>query len=494
MAKTKVYLDMLKKSGTYGLGVLARRLSSVLLLPLYTRLLTPADYGILDLLDLTLHMVTIFVGMRLGEAVLYFHAHAETDEEKERTLGTAFLGACAIGAAVGVLGALLAPQWSALILGSDRYPHLVRLTFANIAVSFPIEIGLSYVRTLNRAKLFVTLSTTRLFTMMGLNVIMLVGLRMGVESMLWSNVIANTGLAAWLAWFCFRHKRPTFSLARLREQARYSMPLAVHGIAMLAIHYGDRLFLRQHVSLADLGVYALAYKLGMLISYVQTPFEYYWRSQVFHVARGEDGDWLYVRTCTYLTLVLTTVAVLLVLFLDPVARILVGGNFQGVGLYVPGLAAGYVLRALSDYFRNAIRMKAHTGREAKVTLISSACCLVCYAVLIPPFKVAGAVAATVIAFGLMVVLSYRAAQQVKPYHFELDRLVKIFACAAAVVAAFLAVKPSPLAVQFGVASAFALSFPLLLWVSGFFAADERRALQGAFRKLRHQAFAARWQT
>ena len=70
------FRELVKSTGKYSIAMLARRAAGILMLPIYTRLLTPADYGVLELLDLTTSMLSILVGMRIGQALFYFYAKA----------------------------------------------------------------------------------------------------------------------------------------------------------------------------------------------------------------------------------------------------------------------------------------------------------------------------------------------------------------------------------------------------------------------------------
>ena len=56
------------------------------------------------------------------------------------------------------------------------------------------------------------------------------------------------------------------------------------------LHFGDRVFLRGAVSLADLGLYGLAYKLGMVVLYLSTPFFTYWNAQMVGIVRRPAGS------------------------------------------------------------------------------------------------------------------------------------------------------------------------------------------------------------
>ena len=67
--------DILKHSGIYAVGQILSRVASLLLLPLYTRVLTPADYGCVAILDLTAGILAVVLGSGMSAAVKIGRAH-----------------------------------------------------------------------------------------------------------------------------------------------------------------------------------------------------------------------------------------------------------------------------------------------------------------------------------------------------------------------------------------------------------------------------------
>src|SRR5436309_10778936 len=61
------------------------------MLPVYTRYLTPADYGVLQLIDVVVEVASIVAGSRLGTGIFRFYHKAETCEERREVLSTAFM-------------------------------------------------------------------------------------------------------------------------------------------------------------------------------------------------------------------------------------------------------------------------------------------------------------------------------------------------------------------------------------------------------------------
>jgi O-antigen/teichoic acid export membrane protein len=475
------YKQILKGMGTYSIAIMGSRMASFLMLPVYTRFLTTADYGVLELLELTTFVVIALVGMRIGDALFYYYSAASTAESKEKVVCTVLLGAALMGLLGGMIGWSGASLLSRLIFQTERYAPGFRLVFTTFAFSIPVEAGFCYLRALNRSSAYVTASLFRLGLGIAFNAVLLV-LGLGMYAMLWSSLIVTALMAIYLGSTALAGVSVLTRLdwGLLKQFLRYSAPLGISALGMFVINYGDRFFLQRYCSLSDLGVYSLAYKFGMLITYVQTPFDVYWRSQMFTIVREPNGETIYVRMATYLTLGLTFVALLLTLFIGPVLRIAVPASFQAAAQYIPWIAAAYVIRTIGAHFRCVFLLEDTTGKELQATMAGAIACLAGYVLLIPSFKLWGAVAATLIGFGTMFGIGLWRAQKVRRFEFEYRRMILGVLTAAAIGTLFNAVRPDNTWVALAIGTLGSVCYPLILWLTGFAHPDERIDMYAIF--------------
>src|SRR5580698_5083897 len=77
-----------KQSFVWGLGGVATKAASFIMLPLYTHYLAPSDYGIWELLDLAISLLGLLLNMDLTAAILKYYAGAETSDERRRIIST----------------------------------------------------------------------------------------------------------------------------------------------------------------------------------------------------------------------------------------------------------------------------------------------------------------------------------------------------------------------------------------------------------------------
>jgi O-antigen/teichoic acid export membrane protein len=258
----------------------------------------------------------------------------------------------------------------------------------------------------------------------------------------------------------------------LKRMSAYGWTLSLSGAAMLVVHYGDRYLLRHYVSLAEIGIYSLAYKIGMIISYLQQPFDIYWRAQMFSVVKMPDGDRVYVRVCTYLTLALTGATLAITVFAKPFFEAIAGPAFRDAQYLAPWIALVYTIRVVGNHFRSVFLIEGKPRLELQVTWIASAVCLAGYVVLIPAFRLWGAVIATGIAFTWMGVQGYVQGQHLRHFPYEFKRMGLVAAAAVAVVLFHRLFDPRNFVIQVIWATVCFCLFPLSLRVVGFFTPGE----------------------
>jgi O-antigen/teichoic acid export membrane protein len=468
------YLRILNRGAIYSISILGARAASMLLVPIYTHYLDTAQYGVLELMDLTVNVVSLLTGFRLGQAMMYYYAAAADDRERRSYVCSSFLGSLMVGLAVALACISFSGVFSRLVLGSTAYTGYFRLSFASSALSLPVEVGLALYRAQDRAAAFVWLSLGRIALTGALNILLLVKFGMGIGAFLWSSLIGSGVLVVYLAFHVFHTVGLHFNRKHFAAVLGYWAPLGLSAIAFFFVHYADRFFLLPQVSLGAIGIYSLAYKIGMLVSYVQTPFALFWNAQMFGIVKAADGEQKYVRICTYIVLILTYATLGIVVFAQPLLGLTVAKDYQAGAALVPLLAVAYWARAVAGHIMGVFLLEKQTMYEARVSWIGAVVCLGGYLLLIPRFKVWGAAWATMITFAVMLIFAMYYGQRVRRFHFEYRRLAQMIALAVIVIAATFAFRgPNPWRQLFYAVGA-SLAYPLLLAATGFVAKDEYR--------------------
>ena len=163
----------------------------------------------------------------------------------------------------------------------------------------------------------------RLVLNIALNVYFLAVLRLGIAAVLLGNLItAAVTTAGLLGLLVANIGRFAFHRPLARELLRFGAPLAVTGLAGLAMHNADRYLLRMFLDMDQVGIYSFAYTIGQGVNtLLLAPFEAIWATAVYEIARQPDARQTYARIFEYFVYVFALAMLGVSLFARPLLEL-----------------------------------------------------------------------------------------------------------------------------------------------------------------------------
>jgi hypothetical protein len=177
----------------FGFGAIVSRLASIVLLPLYTRHLTPSDYGVVAIIDLVVNLAALVAGAGIAGAAVREHCAGDSPRHHDRVWWTALLFV-GLTAALAFLGVFLARDAvAAVAFGAEvlRGPEYLTIALSALWVGTVMSTLESYHRTVKASTFLVVVSFGRLLFNVALNVWFVVVLQLGVSGILWGNLITT---------------------------------------------------------------------------------------------------------------------------------------------------------------------------------------------------------------------------------------------------------------------------------------------------------------
>lgn len=414
----------------YGLGVVVSRAASFVMLPIYTRYLTPADYGILELLEMTTDVIAMIAGMGLAASVFRFYSGAEDDEGRHVIVSTASIAVTIIAVMVAALGFTVAPTISRVVL-KVAHPDYVRLYFLTYLVQTAAIVPFAFLRAIHRSLLFVVLNVSQLLLALSLNIYLVVFHHQGVRGVLISGLLSSTVIGAVVVTYALHHTGVRFSLARAKAMAIFGFPLALWSIGSFVLTFSDRYFLNYYSTTSTVGIYSLGYKFGfVLVAFAYQPFSQVWDPHRFEVAKQADAINVFDRVFFYLNLVLGVMAFLIAIFVKDFLRVMSDRAFLPAASVVPIVLMAYILQSWTNYCNVGLYLKDQTRLAALASWIGVGVCIVLNFALIPTFAMYGAAWATVGAFAARFICVYLFSQRYYPIHYHWRRVWAVFAILA----------------------------------------------------------------
>lgn len=386
-------------AGIYALGNVLRNAVSFIMLPIYTRYLSPADYGTIELLSMLVDFVSIIFGMRLSEAIFRYYSSATSDIDKKTVISTSlFLSVLLSGIGV-ILVMLFSAPLAHLMFGDYTYSAFVKLFALTMVLQALIEVPMIYIRVQERPWLFIGFSLFRLVLQLGLNIYLVVIKGMHVEGVIYSALISGGVMACLLLLYVISTVGVHITYKMTASLMRFSLPLMLASLGSFYLTFGDRYFLRVFGNLTDVGIYALGYKFGfILIVLMWDPFEKIWATQRYEVYKRPDALIVFQRTFVFMSVLMLSAALGISLFVKDLLKIMSDPAFYQAYAIVPIVLAAYVIQAWTSYCYFGLLLGKNTIQITYGSAIAVLVITIAYLSLIPLYGVFGAAWATVIGF------------------------------------------------------------------------------------------------
>jgi O-antigen/teichoic acid export membrane protein len=464
--------DILQGTGLYSLALIAPKLASVFLLPVYTRHLSPADYAVMDLLDQACNVLAMLFGSNLSAALFFFYFQKEDPQWRRTAAATNIVGCLLAGLLFGLAGFALAAPLSALVFATPEYAPLFRLVFPMMGFSFGLEALLTLARAENRPQLYTGVSLARLALLICCTFTFLVLLKMGVRGVLLSNLLVTVAVTVFFLLHGLRRIGLRADVGLLWQMAKYSFPVGIGTLAIFVVNFADRFVLQRSVSMTELGQYSVAYKIGMLMAFVHGSFHAYWTSRAFEIVKRPDGAALFSKLFTYFMGLLSVAGLALTLATKPVLAILTTQAYREAALVVPVIVLAYCVRGAGDFLRILFFVHEEIRWDAICNWLGAAVCFLLYLWWIPLYGTWGAAFATLAAFAFVYVVVFFRVRRLLAFQLENGRLLRLLGFACLLGYGSTVLIPANTAVQVVLGTLFLLLYPLLLWSSGFFTSGE----------------------
>lgn len=466
-----------KHSAIYAIGNLISKGVGFFLIPLYTYQLTTADYGILEILDLTAQIIGMLLAMGIAQSVMRFYFEYD-DESRDKVISTAIIVIWIISVPALIIFFFLSAELSNLVFNTPDYSNLFNLIFVTTIINLNIEVPFAYIRIHEKSIFYTVLSLVRLLITITLNIILLVYYKMGIAGILVSGVIASIVISIVLYIYILRNIRIVFSMEILTPMLKYGYPLIGSWIAMFVINFGDRFILQNLASLSDVGIYSLAYKFGMLPNLIILgPFMMIWAPKQFAIVKEKNAHNIFPTIFTYFTLIQIFFCLGIALLIKDTLAIIAAPEYRSAYQYVPIILLGYILFGAYQFVQFGILYRKKTSYLAISNLVVAIINILANMLLIPHYKIWGAAYATLLSFFLLFVISYILSQKLYYINFEKYRLAKLLLAASLCFTASIYIDTQSIMLSIFLNSIILLLFPIVLFFIRFYTLEELRKIK-----------------
>jgi O-antigen/teichoic acid export membrane protein len=419
---------LLVGSGAYAVTNFALKAVNFLLITVFTRYLSPGDYGTISLAEIiATTLVALFSGLGLDTAVrrLYFH-YADEPAVQRRYVSSVLRFGVILTVAVVAVALVLGPRLLERIA-----PHFavsffpcIALAIGTAAANQTFDYRLGLYQSEQRPLAFSFMASASFLMTAGSALIFVVLLRRGAAGMLTGKLMGAAGSLLVAVVVSRKWWAGGFEWKFVRESLPIALPILPHMLLAFGLVVADRFILEYYRNLDEVGVYSVAYTFGMVMYLVTASISQAWSPLFYDVARGggQEGQRVLGRLFAGLSLLLVTIAIFGSLIAQDVVSRFLDHRYSSAGRLIPWIIAGYLFHALYGILQPSLLQARRVGFLWVVSCVALVANIGLNFLWIPRWGMYGAACATMAAYVIEAALMYVYAQRVYPLAFSRRRL------------------------------------------------------------------------
>lgn len=470
-------------TGVYFLGDILRRSVSLIMLPIYTRYLTPGDYGTVELLSMLIDFASIIFGARMAESIFRFYCTATSEKEKNNVISSALVLDTTLSSIGAFIIVISSSSLSTAIFSKSGFETYISLFAITMALLPLTEIPMIYIRAQRRPWLFFALSTLKLFVQLALNIYFVVVKDMHVSGVVYSAVISSAFMSLILVPYILHKVGIKATRATCIKLVSFSFPMKLATFGSFYLTFGDRYFLNIFTDLTQVGIYSLGYKFGFIFTLIAwTPFERMWDAEKYAISARPDAIQFLQKVFVGISMVMIFIGLMMALFTKDLLKVMSDPAFLGAYEIAPIIILAYIFQAWTKFCDLGLLLEEKTSQIAYAELIAVIVITFAYLFLIPRYGTHGAAWATVAGFAARLFWVNKKGKQYLNMRLPWAR-IWMAGCLAVLAYLLSLAIPNDLLTSILVRIILALCFTASLLLLPVFTRDEKREMSIQLRSL-----------
>jgi len=387
-----------KNSTIYTFSNVVTKAINFLLLPLYTRFLSPHDYGIFAVVSSIGVFLSIFLLLALDGAMCRFYFEYRNEPEKLKEFWGTII--CVISILCFTIGGMFLLFGEVLLkpfIGTIPFRPFVVIGIMTFMFTPFSNIYLALLQTREKARSYAIFSIVQTILTVVLVFVFVVYMRWNATGPLTAALI--TSIAFFIVSFHLLRNDITFCIKwpYLKEALKYSLPLVPHNLAAQISSIASKLFLNNLVSTAAAGLYNIGFLLGGVIAIIASSINQAYSPILMGILKVNDQRGLETlkKIGIFLVVLYCLVGSFIALFAREITIIFTTRAFYNSYVVVSFIAFYFVLTGIYYLLANIFFYHKQTTKLIALgTGIGAICTIVFNWWLIPKFGLLGGAVAT----------------------------------------------------------------------------------------------------
>jgi len=387
----------LKDSLFYAIPSFFSRGIALILIPLYTRVLSPADYGALDLLLVFASLINLTIALEISQGVARFFSSEPNLESKQRYGQTAFLFTVACYSFFLAVTSLYSEELSLVVMATNKFESEFQIGLFYIWANGIFILVHNQFRWALRSKRYALTSLISSFITAIVSVWLAYFLSWGLKGLLYGMLTGVTVGCLYSLYYLHYLLKFQFDSKKLKDMLAFSSPLVLSGIAVFLSMYIDRIMINHFLSLSDVGLYGVAFRLASVVGLVMVGFRGALTPLIYkHYKEASTPQQLALIFRVFIAIALLFL-LLLSLFSQEILELLVTESYYSIAPLMVLLASAILLSNMY-IFSPGISIEKKTHLILWVNVVGALLNIMLNWIFIPLWGLSGAAFATLLGY------------------------------------------------------------------------------------------------
>jgi len=427
----------------YGFSSIIGRILNYLLVPLYTRVFTQGEYGVVNVMYA--FVAVAFIVLTYGMETTYFR-YSEIEKEKKNVYNTILSSILTSSLIFLFFVIVFAKDVARLIEYPDNFEYVILFGFI-LAFDAITAIPFAKLRAQNRPIKFATIKFVNIAVNIGLNLMFLLLcpflLKVANPSVSkiillffkpeWSLIIyvfisnlAASAITLVLLYSELKDFRFNFDFKLWKKMMVYSLPLILTGLAGVMNETYGRLLMKyilpKDIAEQQIGIYSASIKIAFLLNLFVQAFRYAAEPFFFSHEKEKDSRIVYARVMNYFVIATSFIFLGLMLYIDIVVLI-IGVNFREGIAVIPILLMGYLFLGIFYNLSIWYKLTNKTIYGAFIAIGGAVLTVVFNLLWIPRFGYMGSAWAALLCYGSMMIASYFIGMKYYLINYQIGKII-----------------------------------------------------------------------
>ncbi len=469
----------------YLLGSIASAIASIILLPVYTRFLSRADYGILEIIDSARSLLIIILLAGFVPATAKFYKETDSEDTRKAIIGTAlwFIFCSSLIWAIGLFffNDFLARE----LLGGIKLVSYINLGIVLLFIQVIFTTDQNYLNMQKKSKFFLAISVSKLCINIGANLYFIVILRLGAKGMLYGELLSTGVVGTFLTAYVIKKNGLPFRFDLFGRLLKFGSPFILNSFSSALTHRADRYLIQKFTSLSDVGIYGLGYRFPDMMNFLLlASFGRIWyASSMYDIAKQQDYQRNIAKVATYVITVYALCQYMLIVMSPTVLRVLAAPEYFEAWKVFQVVGLGFCFYSIHPFFTMGAFIKNKTWYLPISHLLPAFINITLNWYFLPRFGYMAAAWNSVISYFAYSFLNFLLFRKVYPIRFEFRRLGFLFGAGIILVLLSNVFFLHNSILEFVKEVGFSVVLPLILLFGPYLDRDEKETLYEELQKI-----------